>query len=55
MGRAGVLSRRLVSAVHKLQGREEYPLLADCNQETTSGGCNKLRRLVWVVVIYARL
>jgi hypothetical protein len=45
-----VWSRRLVSAVRMLQGCEEYLLLEDCNQATTSGGCSKLRRLVWVIV-----
>jgi hypothetical protein len=27
-------------------------LLEDCNQATTSGGCNKLRRLAWVIVTF---
>jgi hypothetical protein len=34
---------------------EEQPLLGDCNQATISEGCNKLRRLVWVIVICAAL
>jgi hypothetical protein len=36
-----VLSRQLVSAVRKLQGRQEQPLLEDCNQATTSRGCSR--------------
>jgi hypothetical protein len=38
-----VSSQRLVSAVRKLQGREEQPLLEDCKRATSSGGCSKLR------------
>jgi hypothetical protein len=30
-------------------------LLEDCNQATISGDCNKLRKIVWVVVNCARL
>jgi hypothetical protein len=48
---SAVSSRRLVSAVRKLLGHQEYPLLEDCNRATTSEGCSKLRRLVWVTVM----
>jgi hypothetical protein len=50
-----VLSRRLVSAGLELWRHEEEPLLGDCNQATSSGGCNKLGRVVWVIVICAAL
>jgi hypothetical protein len=49
------LSGQLGSAVCMLQGRQEWPLLEDCNQATTNGGCSKLRRLVCVTVMSAVL
>jgi hypothetical protein len=49
----GATSRRLVSGVRKVQGRQA--LLEYCNWATTSGGCENLRRLVCVTVMSASL